>query len=83
MQDLNTLERDKVKGPIINGMRDRVTAALAARKSALGDAALEAKLKAERVDVTLPARPEMTGRMHPVSQILDEATAIFADMGFA
>ena len=34
----------KVKGPIINGMRDRVTAALAERKSALGDAALEAKL---------------------------------------
>ena len=73
----------KVKGPIINGMRDRVTAALAARKASLGDAALEAKLKAERVDVTLPARPEMTGRLHPVSQILDEATAIFADMGFA
>ena len=73
----------KLKGPIINGMRDRVTAALAARKASLGDAALEEKLKAERVDVTLPARPEMTGRIHPVSQILDEATAIFADMGFA
>jgi len=73
----------KVKGPIINGMRDRVTAALAARKASLGDVALEARLKAERVDVTLPARPEMTGRIHPVSQILDEATAIFADMGFA
>jgi phenylalanyl-tRNA synthetase alpha chain len=73
----------KAKGPVINGMRDRVTEALAARKAALGDAALEAKLKAERVDVTLPARPEMQGRIHPVSQILDEATAIFADMGFA
>lgn len=73
----------KAKGPIINGMRDRVTAALGERKSALGDAALEAKLGAERVDVTLPVRPEMTGRIHPVSQILDEATAIFADMGFA
>jgi phenylalanyl-tRNA synthetase alpha chain len=73
----------KAKGPIINGMRDRVTAALTARKAALGDVALEAKLKAERVDVTLPVRPEMQGRIHPVSQILDEATAIFADMGFA
>jgi phenylalanyl-tRNA synthetase alpha chain len=73
----------KARGPIINGMRDRVTAALAARKAALGDAALEAKLAAERVDVTLPVRPEMQGRIHPVSQILDEATAIFADMGFA
>ena len=73
----------RTKGPIINGMRDRVTAALAAAKSALGNAALEAKLAAERVDVTLPVRPEMQGRIHPVSQILDEATAIFADMGFA
>jgi phenylalanyl-tRNA synthetase alpha chain len=76
-------EERKTKGPIINGMRDRVTTALAERKSALGDAALEAKLKAERVDVTLPTRPEMQGRIHPVTQILDEATAIFADMGFA
>ncbi len=73
----------KLKGPIINGMRDRVAAALGQRKASLGDAALEAKLQAERVDVTLPARPEMLGRIHPVTQILDEATAIFADMGFA
>ena len=85
LKTLGTMSPDerKAQGPIINGMRDRVTAALAARKSALGDAALEAKLKAERIDVTLPVRPEMQGRIHPVSQILDEATAIFADMGFA
>jgi phenylalanyl-tRNA synthetase alpha chain len=73
----------KVKGPIINGMRDRVTAAVAARKAALGEAALEVKLRAERVDVTLPVRPEMQGRIHPVTQILDESIAIFAEMGFA
>ncbi|MBP6014566.1 MAG: phenylalanine--tRNA ligase subunit alpha [Alphaproteobacteria bacterium] len=85
LKTLGTMSPDerKAQGPIINGMRDRVTSALAARKTALGDVALEAKLKAERVDVTLPARPEMQGRIHPVSQILDEATAIFADMGFA
>jgi phenylalanyl-tRNA synthetase alpha chain len=73
----------KVKGPVINGMRDRVSAAILERKAALGHAALEAKLKTERVDVTLPVRPEMQGRIHPVTQILDEATAVFADMGFA
>ncbi len=78
-----TPDERKIKGPIINGMRDRVTAAIAARKTALGDVALEAKLIAERVDVTLPARPEMQGRIHPVTQILDEAIAIFAEMGFA
>jgi phenylalanyl-tRNA synthetase alpha chain len=77
-----TPDERKVKGPIINGMRDRVTAAIAARKTALGDVALEAKMIAERVDVTLPSRPEMQGRIHPVTQILDEAIAIFAEMGF-
>jgi phenylalanyl-tRNA synthetase alpha chain len=76
-------EERKAKGPLLNGMRDRVTAAIAERKSALGSAALDQKLKAERVDITLPIRPEQAGRIHPVTQVLDEATAIFADMGFA
>jgi phenylalanyl-tRNA synthetase alpha chain len=70
-------------GPLFNGLRDRVTAAIAARKAALGDAALNARLAQERVDVTLPARPEPQGTIHPVSQVLDEITAIFADLGFA
>jgi phenylalanyl-tRNA synthetase alpha chain len=78
-----TPDERKLKGPIINGMRDRVVAALAARKYALGNAALEAKLADERVDITLPIRPEMQGRIHPVTQILDEAIAVFAEMGFA
>src|SRR5258706_8979556 len=73
----------KTKGPLLNGMRDRVTAAIAERKAALGRTALDQKVQAERVDVTLPVRPEPVGRTHPVSQVLDEATAIFADMGFA
>ena len=73
----------KVKGPQLNGMRDRVTAAIAERKSSLGSAALDQKLQAERVDVTLSVRPEAQGRIHPVTQVLDEATAIFADMGFS
>jgi phenylalanyl-tRNA synthetase alpha chain len=70
-------------GPLFNGLRDRVTATIAARKAALGDAALNARLTQERVDVTLPARPEPQGTIHPVSQVLDEITAIFADLGFA
>ncbi|HEY4125921.1 MAG TPA: phenylalanine--tRNA ligase subunit alpha [Rhizomicrobium sp.] len=73
----------KVQGPLINGLRDRVSEAIAARKAALGDEALNAKLSAERIDVTLPSRPEPRGSIHPVSQVLDEITAIFADLGFA
>lgn len=73
----------KVQGPLINGLRDRVSEAIAARKSELGDAALNARLQSERIDVTLPARPEPQGTIHPVSQVLDEVIAIFADLGFA
>ncbi len=73
----------KVHGPLINGLRDRVAAALAQRKSVLEASALDRQLEAERVDVTLPPAPEMAGRIHPVSQALDEMIQIFADMGFA
>jgi len=75
----------KVQGPLINGLKDRVTEAIAARKQTLGEAALEQRLNTETVDVTLPVRepPAETGRIHPISQVTDELTAIFADMGFA
>ncbi len=75
----------KTRGPLINGLRDAVQSALASRKDVLADAALDARLAAERVDVTLPVRegPETRGRIHPISQVIDELTAIFADMGFA
>lgn len=80
-----TPDERKERGPLINGLRDRVAAALTARKTDLAEAALEARLASERVDVTLPVReaPEARGRIHPISQVIDEVTAIFADMGFA
>jgi phenylalanyl-tRNA synthetase alpha chain len=80
-----TPELRKEQGPLINGLRDRVTAALAARREALKGAALDARLATETIDVTLPVRetPAETGRIHPISQVWDELTAIFADMGFA
>ena len=80
-----TPEQRKAEGPRINGLKDRVTEALAARKDALKHAALDARLNTEAVDVTLPVRepPTETGRIHPISQVVDELTAIFADMGFA
>jgi phenylalanyl-tRNA synthetase alpha chain len=80
-----TPQERKEKGPAINGLKDRVNAALAARRAALKDAALTARLNTETLDVTLPLREPTTetGRVHPVSQVTDELTAIFADMGFA
>jgi phenylalanyl-tRNA synthetase alpha chain len=75
----------KTRGPLINGLRDAVQTALTARKDVLADASLDARLATERVDVSLPVRegPETRGRIHPISQVIDELTAIFADMGFA
>ncbi len=80
-----TPDERKIKGPEINGIKDRVTAAIAEKKDALKAAALDARLNTETVDVTLPVReaPAEVGRIHPISQVIDELTAIFADMGFA
>lgn len=71
------------QGPKINGLRDAVAAAIGARKQALETAALDAKLASERVDLSLPPRPERKGRVHPTMQVLDEMIAVFADMGFS
>ncbi|MBI3434324.1 MAG: phenylalanine--tRNA ligase subunit alpha [Proteobacteria bacterium] len=78
-------EERRQQGPRINGLKDRVGTAISARKAELGAAALDARLATETIDVTLPAReaPAEIGRIHPVSQVIDELTAIFADMGFA
>ena len=75
----------RTQGPAINGLKDRVTQAIAARKDALAAEALDRRLNSETVDVTLPVREASaeTGRVHPISQVMDELTAIFADMGFA
>jgi len=70
-------------GPLLNALKDEITSALAARKAALSDAALDERLRAEWLDVTLPARSRRMGTIHPVSQVTEEVTAIFADMGFA
>jgi phenylalanyl-tRNA synthetase alpha chain len=80
-----TPDERKEKGPVINGLKDSITNALTARRDVLKNAALEARLASERVDVTLPLPQSATarGRIHPISQVIDELTAIFADMGFA
>ena len=75
----------KTQGAAINQLKDKVSDALNARRDMLKEAALEARLASEKVDVTLPVREAAieTGRIHPISQVMDELTAIFADMGFS
>lgn len=78
-------EERQSMGPAINGLKNRVTEALAVRKSDLKDIAIAARLQAEKLDVTLPVRqsPAERGRIHPISQVIDEIAAIFGDLGFA
>ncbi|MFU0505908.1 phenylalanine--tRNA ligase subunit alpha [Pseudaminobacter sp. NGMCC 1.201702] len=80
-----TPEERQSKGPAINGLKNRVTEALASRRADLKHAAVTARLAAEKLDVTLPVRqsPAERGRIHPISQVIDEIAAIFGDMGFA
>ncbi len=80
-----TSEERKVAGPAINGLKNEIVAAVEARGAELKKAELEKRLASERVDITLPVRPGplARGRVHPVSQVIDEITAIFSDMGFA
>ncbi len=76
-------EARKVEGPKIHGLRESVSEALGARKDALESAALDARLAAETIDLSLPAPEAPQGSVHPISQVMDELAELFADMGFA
>ena len=78
-------EERKSAGPAINGLKTEIAGLIEAKSGALKAAALDARLKAETVDITLPLQPAPTarGRIHPISQTIDEITAIFSDMGFS
>jgi phenylalanyl-tRNA synthetase alpha chain len=73
----------KAAGAALNVLKDKVSEALAARKAVLGEAALEARLLTEKIDVTLPTRPQNSGTIHPVSQVWEEVVQIFGDLGFS
>ena len=76
-------EERQVAGPALNALKDEVNSALVARKTSMANAVLEERLKAEWLDVTLPGRSARMGSIHPISQVWEEVTAIFADMGFS
>lgn len=84
MKTLGSLEPDarRAFGQAVNQLKDEVQTALDARRAVLDSAALDARLMAERIDVTKPARFEGQGRIHPISRTIDELTAIFTEMGF-
>lgn len=78
-----TPEERQQAGPALNALKNELNSAITARKVALEDAALDARLRTEWLDVTLPARDQRRGTIHPISQVTEEVIAIFADMGFS
>ena len=84
LKQLGTLPADqrKAAGEAINRARDTLGTALAERKAALDDAALDARLASETVDVTLPGIDSARGGLHPVSRTLERIADIFGRLGF-
>ena len=76
-------EQRRDAGARLNALKDAIGDAIAARAAELGRAALSNRLAAERADATLPVTPAPMGRIHPISQTIDEIVAIFGEMGFA
>lgn len=76
------LEEKIAAGKALNVLKSAVENAIDAKKRQLETAELNRRLAAERIDVTLPVRSEIQGRIHPVSKIYEEVVAIFGQMGF-
>ncbi|GBQ28864.1 phenylalanine--tRNA ligase subunit alpha [Acidiphilium acidophilum] len=75
-------EARKSFGAAVNALKTGLAAALEQRRALLESAAMEAQLKAERIDITLPAHSTRTGSIHPISRTIEELTALFGAMGF-
>ena len=77
-----SVDEKKSRGALINGAKERIEGALQQRRQAMAQAELDAQLRAEALDVTLPGRRVGGGSLHPVSLTMQRIEAIFASMGF-
>ncbi|HSX65065.1 MAG TPA: phenylalanine--tRNA ligase subunit alpha [Pseudoxanthomonas sp.] len=84
LKQLGALPADqrKAAGEEINRARDTLSAALSTRKALLEDAALDARLSGETIDVTLPGRNGGRGGLHPISRTLERIADIFGRLGY-
>ncbi|AKX43932.1 hypothetical protein AKN87_01500 [Thiopseudomonas alkaliphila] len=78
---LSAEERPKA-GALINEAKEQVQSALNQRKALLEDAALEAQLAAETIDVTLPGRGQQSGGLHPVTRTMERIEKFFSQIGY-
>ncbi|MBS0433123.1 MAG: phenylalanine--tRNA ligase subunit alpha [Proteobacteria bacterium] len=75
-------EQRKARGAEVNAARDALTAAIAARRAQLDQAALHHRLASESLDVTLPGRDAQRGSIHPLTRTLERIESIFASLGY-
>ena len=75
-------EQRRSRGAQVNELKQAVDAHIFVRWEQIKAVELEQRLVQERIDVTLPVRPQAEGRIHPISQTIDEMVAIFGEMGF-
>ena len=78
-----TPEERKTAGAELNALKEKLSEAIAAKKAGFQAKALEARIATEKVDVTLPVRPETQGTIHPISQVWEEIVQIWGDLGFS
>jgi phenylalanyl-tRNA synthetase alpha chain len=84
MKSLGGMAPDERKdfGAAVNALKDEVTALIETQERALKQQALSEKLASEKMDITLPIRPQKIGTVHPISQTIEELVSIFSSMGF-
>ena len=84
LKALGSLPADekRSRGAQINAVKQQIEAALDEAREGLARIALEAQLRAEALDVTLPGRRSGSGGLHPVSRTIERIEAIFGSMGF-
>ncbi len=84
MKGLGKLAPDerKAEGALINAAKEQIESALTARREALANAQMEARLNAEAIDVTLPGRGRTIGGIHPVMRTWERIEEIFRSIGF-
>ena len=84
MKGLGQMEPDerKAAGQQLNVLKQEIADLIDARKFELENTGLDARLAEEKIDITLPTRPESHGTIHPISQTIDELISIFGEMGF-
>ena len=76
------VEERKAQGAALNRLKDEIEGALTEARQRQEHAALDQRLAQERIDITLPVKAEIEGRIHPISQTIEELVAIFGEMGF-